>query len=226
MDSLRILLVDDHILFRKGLARLLDAQPDFEVVGEAADGLEAIERAQALRPDVILMDLKMPVCDGLEATRRIKRELPTVRVVMLSVSEDEQDFFSAIRCGADGYLVKDMQPSGLFQELRGLAEGEPPLSRAMVGKLLQQLAHGGRPVAPANGSDLLSPRQREVLVLVAEGLPNAEIAAELGIAVNTVRNHVRHILDRLGVRNRVQAAVYAVRAGLFPQEGEDADTSV
>lgn len=219
MQPLRVLLVDDHLLFRKGLARLLNAQPDFEVVGEAADGLEAVEQARAQQPDVVLMDLRMPVCDGLEATRRIKRELGSARVVMLSVSEDEQDFLAAIRCGADGYLVKDMQPEALFQELRGLAEGEAPLSRTMTSKLLHQLARQGSMIVTPACSDLLSPREREVLALIVEGLTNREIAAELGIAVNTVRNHVRSILEKLDVRNRVQAAVYAVRAGLVSVEG-------
>jgi RNA polymerase sigma factor (sigma-70 family) len=219
MNPLRIMLVDDHILFRKGLARLLDAQPDFEVVGEAADGEEGLEAVETLRPDVVLMDLRMPTCDGLEATRRIKQAFPDVRVVMLSVSEDDQDFFSAIRCGADGYLVKDLRPEGLFQELRGLAQGEAPLSRTMTSKLLRQLARQGSMVVPQISSDLLSPREQEVLALIVEGLTNREIAAELGIAVNTVRNHVRSVLEKLKVRNRVQAAVYAVRAGLVTAEG-------
>lgn len=220
MDPLRILLVDDHVLFRKGLVRLLDAQPDFEVVGEAEDGLEAIERARALRPDLVLMDLRMPICDGLEATRRIKAELPAVQVVMLSVSEDEHDFFDAIRSGADGYLVKDMRPELLFQELRGLTNGEAPLSRAMTGKLLRQLARPGRASPSLTVPDVLSPRERDVLALLAEGCSNAEIAAELGVALNTVRNHVRSILEKLHLQNRVQAAVYAVRAGLVPLSGE------
>lgn len=219
MNPLRIILVDDHILFRKGLARLLDAQPDFEVVGEAADGEKALGAVDALRPDVVLMDLRMPVCDGLEATRRIKHAFPEVRVVMLSVSEEDQDFFAAIRCGADGYLVKDLRPEGLFQELRGLAQGEAPLSRTMTSKLLRQLARQGSMIVPSVSSDLLSPREQEVLTLVVEGLTNREIATELGIAVNTVRNHVRSILEKLDVRNRVQAAVYAVRAGLVADEG-------
>ncbi len=218
MRRLRILLVDDHILFRKGLARLLDAQPDFTIVGEASDGNEAIEQARSLRPDVVLMDLRMPVCDGLEATRRIKEEMGSVRVVMLSVSEDDQDFFEALRCGVDGYLVKNMRPESLFQELRGLARGEVPLSRTMTGKLLHQLSRRGWPLVPPDGPDTLSPREQEVLLLLAEGLSNAEIAAELGIAANTVRNHVRSILGKLGLRNRVQAAVYAVRSGLLPPQ--------
>ncbi|MBN1953876.1 MAG: response regulator transcription factor [Anaerolineae bacterium] len=216
MNPLRILLVDDHILFRKGLVRLLDAQPDFDVVGEAADGNEALEQAHTLQPDVVLMDLRMPVCDGIKATRQIKQELPSVRVVMLSVSEDDQDFMAAIRCGADGYLVKNMRPESLFQELRGLAQGEAPLSKAMTAKLLRELARSGHVVAAPGAHDALSVREQEVLALLAEGFSNAEIAAELRIAANTVRNHVRSILAKLGARNRVQAAVYAVRAGFLP----------
>jgi len=211
MANLRILLVDDHVLFRKGLARLLDAQPDFEVVGEAADGREAVEQARLLRPDLVLMDLRMPECDGLEATRQIKREVPETRVVMFTISQEEPDLVAAIRCGADGYLVKDIRPEELFQELRGVSQGEAPLSRVMAGKLLRHLARHSRAVTLSTPPDLLSPRERAVLALVAEGLSNAEIADELGIAPNTVRNHLRSILDKLGLQNRVQAAVYAVR---------------
>ncbi len=158
MHPLRLLLVDDHILFRKGLARLLDAQPDFQVVGEASDGAEGIEKARALRPDVVLMDLRMPVCDGLEATRQIKRELPGTRVVILTVSEDDQDFLAAIRHGADGYLVKSIRPEALFQELRGLAQGEAPISREMASKLIRQMARRERMTISAGLPETLSAR--------------------------------------------------------------------
>jgi DNA-binding NarL/FixJ family response regulator len=221
MGPMRILLVDDHLLFRKGLARLLDAQPDFEVVGEATDGLEAVEQTQLLRPDLVLMDIRMPNCDGLEATRRIKDQMPDVRVVMLTVSDDEQDLATAVRYGADGYLLKDLLPETLFQQLRGLMAGETPISRVMTGKLFQRLAQRGRPTAQPAVSDVLSPRECEVLALVVRGYSNQEIAQDLGIARNTVKNHLRSILAKLGVRNRAQAAAYAVSHGLVCSWPED-----
>jgi DNA-binding NarL/FixJ family response regulator len=222
MSTLRILLVDDHLLFRKGLVRLLDAQPDFEVVGEAADGLEAVEQTQFLRPDVVLMDIRMPNSDGLEATRRIKAQMPDVRVVMLTVSDDAQDLATAVRYGADGYLLKDLLPEMLFQHLRGLAAGEAPIARAMTGKLFRQLAHrNGRPIAQPVALDILSERESEVLALVAQGDSNQEIAEALGIARNTVKNHLRSILSKLGVRNRAEAAAYAVSHGSVGMSAED-----
>jgi DNA-binding NarL/FixJ family response regulator len=214
MSTLRILLVDDHLLFRKGLARLLDAQPDFEIVGEAADGLEAVGKAELLHPDVVLMDIRMPNCDGLEATRRIKGQMPNVRVVMLTVSEDEQDLAAAVRYGADGYLLKDLLPEALFQFLRGAMSGEAPISPTMTGKLFHQLAQQGRPAAQPAASAVLSARECEVLALVVDGCSNQEIAQELSIAHNTVKNHLRSILTKLGVKNRAQAAAYAVSHGL------------
>jgi two-component system nitrate/nitrite response regulator NarL len=223
MEPLRILLADDHLLFRKGLAQLLDSQPDFEVVGEATDGLEAVEQAQALQPDLVLMDINMPNCDGFEATRRIKAKVANVRIVMLTVSEDENDLKTAVQCGADGYLLKDLSPETLFQQLRGLTSGEAPISRAMTGKLLSQLAQQGHAIAQLTATtEKLSARESQILALVASGYSNQEIADELGIAHNTVKNHLRNILSKLDVKNRAQAAAYAVSHGLvsFPKQPE------
>jgi DNA-binding NarL/FixJ family response regulator len=214
MEPLRILLVDDHLLFRKGLIRLLDAQRDFEVVGEAQDGIEAIEKTRQLRPDVVLMDIRMPDCDGLEATRRIKGQMPDVQVVMLTVSDNEQDLATAVKYGADGYLLKDLQPEELFEQLRRVGQGEAPLSRGMTGKLFNQLSRRSRPVAESKASAVLSQRECEVLALVVEGFTNHQIGDELGIARNTVKNHLRSIYAKLNVSNRTQAAAYAVGHGL------------
>jgi len=220
MESLRILLVDDHLLFRKGLAQLLNAQPDLEIIGEAADGLEAIEQARLLQPDLVLMDIRMPNCDGFEATRRIKSQIADIKVVMLTVSSDEEDLANAARVGADGYLLKDLEPERLFQQLRGLSEGEAPISRAMTGKLFHQLGRQGQQIQPVE-SDVLSSRESQVLALVVSGYSNQRIADELGIAHNTAKNHLRAILTKLGVKNRAQAAAYAVSHGLVHVPAEE-----
>ena len=229
MNSLHILLADDHLLFRKGLARLLDAQPDFEVVGEATDGLEAVEQTRRLNPDLVLMDVRMPNCDGIEATRRIKSHQPRVHVVMLTVSDDEQDLATAVRYGADGYLLKDLVPDALFGHLRGLMSGDTPLSRAMTGKLFRQLKlwsqPASQPIAQPTATATLSPREGEVLALIVDGNSNREIAARLGIAHNTAKNHLRSILTKLRVSNRVQAAVYAISHGLVTVPSDDRVTA-
>lgn len=221
MAPLRILLVDDHLLFRKGLMRLLDAQPDFEAVGEARDGLEAVEQARRLEPDLVLMDIRMPNCDGLEATRRVKARMPDMQVVMLTVSNDERDLATAVQAGADGYLLKDTQPEVLFEHLRNLRDGKAPISGDLTGKLLRQLARQSRPAAQSVDTGELSPRECEVLALVVQGLTNREIGDELGISRNTVKNHLRSVYAKLGVRNRAQAAAYAVSQGLvcLPEQG-------
>jgi len=212
---IRILLVDDHSLFRKGVASLLTAESGFEVVGEAADGLEAVARAQELMPDLILMDVYMPGMNGLEATRRIKEVLPYVKVVMLTVSEEDQDLFEAIKSGARGYLLKKIDARALFSTLKGIAQGEAPVSRKMAAKILDEFARQTkRQPAVALPGTKLSPREKEVLDLVAGGKSNKEIAAALIVAENTVKSYIKNILEKLHLENRVQAATFAVREGL------------
>ena len=215
MEPLRILLVDDHILFRKGVASLLASREDMEVVGEAEDGVEAVAKARETVPDVILMDLSMPKCSGLEATRLIKREMPHVKIVMLTVSDDDCDLFGAIRNGADGYLLKNLEPSQLYDMLKGIRHGEAPISGVLAAKILQEFRQPDRsPQQQVEANDKLTPREIEILDLVVEGVTNKEIAEALVITENTVKIHLRNILEKLHVQNRIQAAVYAVREGL------------
>ena len=214
--SIRVLLVDDHPLFRKGIASLLSSEPGFEVLGEASNGQEAIEKARDLMPDVILMDISMPGVNGLEATQRIKQEIPYVRIVILTVSDEDQNLFEAIKSGAQGYLLKKIEPQTLFQTLRGVLEGEAPLSRVMATKLLAEFARQRRTASePRTPSATLTEREKEVLGLLAAGKTNKEIAGALGIAENTVKNHLKNILEKLHLENRVQAATFALREGLL-----------
>ncbi|MBM3469219.1 MAG: response regulator transcription factor [Armatimonadetes bacterium] len=210
MDKIRVLLADDHALFRRGLASLLASQPDIEVVGEAGDGNEAIERARELMPDVVLMDVRMPGVGGLEATRRLKEEMPYVRIVMLTVSESEDDLFGALKNGAQGYLLKNLDPDDLIACLHQVQRGEAPLAPPMAAKILREFAAPSPRPGPA-----LTPRERQVLELVAKGDANKEIARHLQISENTVKNHLRNILEKLHLQNRVQAVMYALREGLI-----------
>ena len=208
---IRVLLVDDHALFRKGLANLLRAEPDFEVVGEAANGLEAIGKASALQPEVILMDVRMPGLSGPEAARHVLAAFPDVKVLMLSMSDDEDAVFEAVRNGAHGYLLKTAEPVELFEGLRGVIRGEAPLSAGLAVKLLREFARQAHePPATAQPQDALSPREKEILTLVADGKSNKEIATVLTIAETTVKNCVKTILEKLHLENRVQAAVFAL----------------
>ncbi len=213
---LRVLLVDDHILFRKGLASLLSSQPEFVVIGEAGDGLEGLEKTKSLKPDLVLMDVTMPRCTGPEATRLITREMPDMQIVMLSVSDDDQDLFAAIRAGAIGYLLKSIKPDELFARLRGVALGEAPINRLMAARILREFAHSpAQPESrPVNWPHEITGREREVLQCVAKGMSNREIGEALNITENTVKNHVRSILDKLHLANRAQMAAYAVQTGL------------
>jgi DNA-binding NarL/FixJ family response regulator len=215
MEPLRILLVDDHILFRKGVASLLASRPGLEVVGEAGDGLEAVARARETLPDVILMDIGMPKCDGLEATRLIKREMPHVKIIMLTVSDDDRDLFAAIKNGAEGYLLKNLEPYQFFDMLEGIRRGEVAISGVMAAKILQEFRQPDQSlVRQPEAIDELTPREIEVLEQVVKGATNKEIASTLSITENTVKIHLRNILEKLHLQNRIQAAVYSVREGL------------
>ncbi len=216
-QPLRVLLVDDHALFRAGIASLLTSRRGFQVVGQAQDGEEAVEAARHLKPDLILMDLHMPRVGGIEATRRIRVELPEVKVVVLTVSDQDRDLFEAIKSGAHGYLLKNLEPEELFDYLGGISRGEAPISRTMATRLLNEFANQAsrtRESATVEPSNDLTPREREVLKLVASGASNREIAVALTLTENTVKNHLRHILEKLHLENRVQAAAYALKMGL------------
>jgi len=220
VTPIRVLLVDDHVLFRRGVAGVLAADPGIEVVGEADDGQRGVEMARELMPDVILMDVSMPGLDGLQATRLIKAEIPYVRIVMLTVSDGDQVLFEAVKSGAQGFLLKNIEPSALLSTLRGIVRGEAPISRTMAARLLDEFARGSRRDAPApTQAAELTGRERDVLALVAQGRSNKEIAAALDIAENTVKNHLKNILEKLHLENRVQAATYALREGLSPKPG-------
>ena len=219
--SMRVLLVDDHALFRDGIASLLTAW-GLEVVGQASDGLEAVERARTLYPDLVLMDVKMPRCNGLEATRLIKANMPQVKIVMLTVSDDEQDLFEAIKAGARGYLLKNLRGEEFMEMLSGISRGEAALSPTLASKILAEFARqSARPATAGSSKAELSEREREVLRLVGLGLGNRDIAANLCVSENTVRYHIKNILAKLHLRNRAQAAAYAVQQGLADKPSPD-----
>jgi DNA-binding NarL/FixJ family response regulator len=215
MKTLRLLLADDHHLFRKGLASLLEKDSDFEVVAEAEDGAEAIRKAQAEKPDLVLMDIHMPGVNGLEATRQITSALPATRVVMLTISEEDKDLFEAIKCGAHGYLSKKVEPEKLRELLVGVFHGEAPLSGATAARILKEFAARASKHSETTPVDDLTEREKEVLQLLAAGLTNKEIGSRLDIAENTVKNHLKSILGKLHLQNRVQAAALAIQQGLF-----------
>jgi NarL family two-component system response regulator LiaR len=204
---IRVVLADDHAVVRQGLRTFLDLQDDIEVVAEATDGEEAVAAAQALDPDVVLLDLVMPGVDGLGALKRLREG--RARVVVLTSFGDDDKLFAALRAGAAGYLLKDVEPAELVKAIRSAVAGESPLSPAVATRVVEEVAHGG-PAAPGE----LTPRELDVLALIARGRSNKLIARELGVAEKTVKTHVSHILAKLGVSDRTQAALYAVRQGL------------
>jgi len=208
---IRVLLADDHAVVRQGLRTFLDLQEDIEVVAEADDGAAAADAAARTKPDVILLDLVMPGVDGVGALKRLREAGSRARVIVLTSFGDDDKLFAALRAGATGYLLKDVQPPDLVRAIRSAHEGNTPLSPTIATRIVEEIAQGGG--APADVDDL-TPRERDVLILIARGRSNKAIALELGVAEKTVKTHVSHILGKLGLTDRTQAALYAVRHGL------------
>jgi two-component system, NarL family, nitrate/nitrite response regulator NarL len=220
----RILLVDDQPLFRGAIAALLASQPDMEVVGEAENGLVGVEMARALRPDLVILDVDMPVMNGVEAVKLIREQVMDVKVIMLTVSDYEDHVLDALRNGAHGYLLKDLRPEQLHDMIRSVMRNETPISPAVAGRLLREIREGGvRNVSTPTEEEARSvtPRELEILRLVAEGLSNKEVAKRLVITEGTVKNHVHNALEKLHLENRIQAAAYVIRQGLGSPSGED-----
>jgi NarL family two-component system response regulator LiaR len=207
-EPIRVLVVDDHAVVREGLRRFLELQEGIEVAGEAADGREAVATAERLKPDVVLMDLVMPEMDGVAAMRALRERVPAARAIVLTSFLDEDKLMPALRAGAAGYLLKDARPQELARAVRAAHAGEALIDPVVAAQLVETLAHDGEPL------DRLTPREREVLELLGRGFANKRIALELGLSEKTVKTHVGHVLEKLGVSDRTQAAVVAVRAGL------------
>lgn len=217
-NPITVLVVDDKELFRQGLSNLLKTRFEVQVVGEAANGFEALEQARRMQPEVILMDIEMPVCDGIRATALIKKELPRINIIALTLSENDRDLYTTIKAGATGYLLKDVTLDELVKGIQTVKRGEAVIFPSMAVKLLREFSQRFEPAEGAEGelSEIpgLSEREREVLNLIAAGATNREIAQKLVIAENTAKVHVRNVLDKLHVRNRQQAAALAVKEGL------------
>jgi len=216
--TIRILLIDDHTLFRSGVRALLQKQGDFEIVDEAADGVEGIKRAKQHRPDVILLDLNMPGLSGLEALQLLVEDLPDSAVIVLTVSEEGEELAAALRSGARGYLLKNIETEALTTAIRRAAAGEPVISDTMTAKLVQQFqAPQGAAAAPQQRSEATAPltaRERDIVRGLVRGDSNKVIARDLGVAESTVKIHVQNILKKLNLASRVQVAVYAVEHAL------------
>jgi len=208
---MNILIADDHALFRDSLRSLLEAH-GLTVIGEARNGREAVELAHRLKPDIVLMDLSMPELDGLSATRLISADLPEVKVVVLTASDEDAKLFEAIKSGAQGYLLKNLESEEFFALLEGIGRGEPGLTPALARKLLLEFARPAQTSGPSHDPDALTDREREVLEFLVQGITsNRKLARQLGVSENTVKFHVRNILDKLHLHNRAQVVSYAIR---------------
>jgi two-component system NarL family response regulator len=216
-EPIRVLIVDDHALFRRGIAMVLEQEKDFELVGEAGDGSEAVQIATEKMPDVVLMDVRMPKRSGIEATQAIKEISPHTKMLILTVSDEEADLYDAIKAGASGYLLKEVAIEEVVSAIRSVHGGQSMISPSMASKLLTEFASMVKKTdeKPATSQPRLTDREMEVLRLVAKGRNNRDIAKELFISENTVKNHIRNILEKLHLHSRMQAVVYAVREKLL-----------
>lgn len=214
-----VLLVDDHAVVLRGLRFFLETEEAIEVVGEAMDGETALEEVRRLMPDVVLMDLVLPGMDGVQATREIRRIAPDTKVIVLTSFSEQDRVVPAIQAGAAGYLLKDVAPEALAEAIRAVHRGEARLHPRVAQALMLQVGQGTKPSDPPERAFSLTPREAEVLALLTRGLSNKEIAAELAITETTVKTHVSHILSKLGLQDRTQAAVYALRHGLVSEQG-------
>jgi NarL family two-component system response regulator LiaR len=212
-DKIRVLIVDDHQVVREGLRSFLDVLEDIELVGEAADGISAVEMVKQFSPDVVLMDLVLPKLDGIEATRQVKTTNPNTKVIVLTSFTEDEKVFPAIQAGASSYLLKDVSPESLIDAIRAAHHGEARLHPDITRKLMEQIIHPPNPIHPAHLDDL-SEREKGVVRLVARGLSNHEIAQELVISERTVKTHISNILSKLHLNDRTQLAIYAIKNGL------------
>ena len=215
--SIRVIVADDQSMVRAGFRMLLSGEPDIEVVGEASNGLEAVDKSSRLRPTIVLMDIRMPELDGLEATRRILASDPAARILILTTFDLDEYVYEALRSGASGFVLKDDPPEQLLAAIRTVAGGDGLLSPAVTTRVIKHFTRIPRPVRPKE-LDELTDREREVFRLIACGLSNAEIGSELYISETTVKSHITHILQKLDLRDRVQAVVLAYQAGIFDTE--------
>ncbi len=216
-DAVRVLVVDDHALFRRGLDVVLADEPDIEIVGEAADGAEAVEQASLLAPDIVLMDVRMPRRSGIDACTAIKTAVPTAKIIMLTISDEEADLYEAIKAGAMGYLLKEISVQEVADAIRAVQGGQSLISPSMASKLLIEFATMARKdvAKPQVPTPRLTEREMEVLTLVAKGLANRDVAKQLFISENTVKNHVRNMLEKLQLHSRMEAVMYAVRENMI-----------
>lgn len=214
-EPLRIMISDDHDMFRKGVATVLSQYSDFQIVAEASNGIEAVERARQTMPDLILMDISMPEMSGLEAIQKIKSEMPHIKTMVLTVSDDDDDIFTALQLGAQAYLIKDVKEQQLISAIRSVMKGEAYFSGKIAARILREFQHSSKPEGGIiTEVDKLSEREKEVLELIVNGHTNKEIASFLHVTSGTVKNHVTNILYKLHLKNRIEVAVYAFRHGM------------